>query len=506
MKDFLQSKLIPTLTVLLLVSAFAVTFAASGPGSRTASETFPARGNLDCNGFSKIQKLLRTYDACTDPTGYDGTRFYDNGHYIGHDEPAAQFNSTVPGSGNNVQYTLTLPRERPLPATQTFQNGVAFWFSMALCDPNSFPNGACLPDSDQNTPSEAGSAFLEMQFYPPGETPFLTNISCDLHRWCASLHINSLEVMSNGQLNPNCTEPTNFAFIQKDGIPTGPPGPDTANDATATPNAETLLMNQGDTLRVTINDTPGDVFGGVTTRIDDLSTGQSGFMIASAHNGYRTLNRDTCAGTDFSFHPEFSTAKFGNFVPWAALQANIGFSDEIGHWENGANGDGGDSDDVGCFPSGPGNLLAGCLGSDIDFDGTPYQADWPDGSRHAATPVNFTSPHFKATGGHEYDGVYPIMQLETDVLASEATCQPNGVGCGVPPPASNVPGASYPAAQFYPFFSVVSQGDYGCTFLFGNNTRGVDDFGKDAQYGAPNLPWFFGTASGGPMANPCVND
>ncbi len=507
-----SKKLVPILTALLLVSAFAVAFAASGPGSTAASQAFSAKGNLDCNGFSKIQQPLKTSNACTDPQGYDGTDLYDNGHYIGHDEPSTQFNSTVPGSGNNAQYTLTLPKERPLPATQTFQNQIAFWFSMALCDPNSFPNGACIPDSDQNNPNgnaagAAGSAFLEMQFYPPGEAPFISNISCDLTHWCASLHINSLEVMSNGALNPNCTEPTNFAFIQMDGVPTGPAGPDTATNDSFTPNAQTLLMNQGDTLRVTINDTPGNTFGGVTTTINDLSTHMSGFMIASAHNGYRTLNRDTCAGTDFSFHPEFSTAKFGNYVPWAALQANVGFAIETGHWENGVNGDN-DPDDQPCVAAGPQDLVSGCLdlfgGGDIDFDGTSYQKDWPDGSRNNATSLAFTAPRFAANGSKHYQGTYPIMQFETDIPASEATCNfSDGTGCAVPPPASTVSGASYPAAQFYPFYSVANQGDYGCVFQFGNLTHGVNTFGRDAQYGTPNLAWFGGTLSNGPQDNPC---
>jgi hypothetical protein len=490
MKKLLRSKLAPGLTVLLLVSALAVTFAASGSTTHAASQTFPARGNLDCNGFSTIQQPLRPVNFCTDPQ-LGRKRFYDNGHYIGHDEPAAQFYSTVPGSGNNVQYFLTLPKERPLPATQSFQNEPTFWFSMALCDPNSFPNGPCIPDSDQNNPSRAGSAFLEMQFYPPGEAPL---ISCDLTHWCASLHINSLEVDPiTGNLNPICTEPTNFAFIQMDGIPTGPPGPDTANDATFTPNAETLLMNQGDALRVTISDIPGDIFGGLTTRIVDLTTHKSGFMIASAHNGYRTLNPHTCEGTDFSFHPEFSTAKFGNFVPWAALQANIGFSDEIGHWEN-LPADG-DEDDVVCSPAGPTALLAGCVGADTDFDGTSYQADYPDGTRNTPTPINFIGPRFAASGSKHYTGVYPIMQFETEVGASEATCNfANGVGCTVPPQG----------AAFYPFYSVAQQRDDGCTFLFGNLTHGVNDFGKDAQYGTPNLAWFGGTLSSGPKDNPCL--
>jgi hypothetical protein len=508
MKDFLRSKLVPALTALLAIFAFAAAFAASGTGTHAASNSFspPSHvnpvGNLDCNGFSPVQKPIKTAQICSDfKLGYDD-RGFDNGHYIGHDEPSVQFNSTVPGSGNNVQYFLSLPRERPLPATQTLENQIAFWFSMALCDPQSYPQGACTPDSDLNNPNDAGSAFLEMQFYPPGDAPFISNISCDTTHWCASLHINSLECVPGVGCNPNCIEPTNFAFIQMDGIPTGPAGPDNATVASFTPNAQTLLMNQGDVLKVTISDTPdgkdanGLTTGGVTTRIDDLTTHKSGFMIASAHNGYQSLNPFTCDGTSFSFHPEFSTAKFGNFVPWAALQANVGFASEIGHFEAGT-GDG-DDDDPPCFPAGPDDLVAGCLnfaeGGDIDFDGTSYVADWPDGTRHNATSLAFTAPRF-ATGEGHYRGIYPIMQFETDVPASESTCNvSNGVGCTALPQG----------AAFYPFYSVANQWGDACVFEFGNLTHEVNTFGKDAQYGTPNLAWFGGTVSGGPQDNPCA--
>jgi hypothetical protein len=41
--------------------------------------------------------------------------------------------------------------------------------------------------------------------------------------------------------------------------------------------------------------------------------------------------------------------------------------------------------------------------------------------------------------------------------------------------------------------------------MFGNlSGAGIDNFGGDAQYGTPNLPWFFGTISSGPVRNPCI--
>ena len=132
------------------------------------------------------------------------------------------------------------------------RNLITFQLSMTLYDPKSYPKGACIPDSDQNTPSTAGSALLELQFYPPGFPPYISQIGCDLAHWCAALTIDSLEVMSNGKVNPNCAEPVTFAFIHKNGIPTGPPGPASATAATLTPNPQTLLVNQGDRIRVTI--------------------------------------------------------------------------------------------------------------------------------------------------------------------------------------------------------------------------------------------------------------
>src|ERR1700732_318394 len=149
----------------------------SCPASR--AQSFAPVGNLDCNGYSQIQNPLRPQHSCADFLGEYGEPGTDNGHYIGHDEPSITFISTAPHSGNNLQWEFTLPRERPLPATQSFENFIAFWFSMALCDPNSgFVRGPCIPDSDKNTPLSTGSAFLEMQFYPPGNPPFITQISC----------------------------------------------------------------------------------------------------------------------------------------------------------------------------------------------------------------------------------------------------------------------------------------------------------------------------------------
>ena len=72
-------------------------------------------GELDCNAFSPSQKSVRPM-TCTDIKGILGVdnqntwggKFYDNGHYIGHDEPDATFESSKPGSGNDITWDETL--------------------------------------------------------------------------------------------------------------------------------------------------------------------------------------------------------------------------------------------------------------------------------------------------------------------------------------------------------------------------------------------------------------
>jgi hypothetical protein len=535
---------------LLLAVAAAAVFSGSAAAGSTGS-TPATIGGLDCNGFSPLQQSARPSGQCTDIRGFPGVdnannqdgRFYDNGHYIGHDEPDLTFLSNRPGSGNDVTWTETLPMDptaTPTVAnpgsdvTHWFELSVAPWFSMALCNADSYPLNPCTPNSDANAPhgsfTGGGSSFLEVQFYPPGEAPFFDNVSCDNSHWCASLHINDLEcTFGFASCNTNCEEPTNFAFIQKDGVPTGPPSPQESTLATSTPNSETLLMNPGDQLRVHIFDAPAPGGGhALEVAIDDLTTGQSGFMQASAANGYEATHIADCSGTPFNYEPEYSSAGKSNIVPWAALATDISTEFEIGHatpctslsdpatggllgitlgdpffltcngpYENASDSttDEGFGGDGFCYPAGdthstlypPGSYLGGsvppntmnfCLdeltGGDLDFDGTPYWADWPTGTSATATnPGSFVQSAPSSTGHR-----YPQSFFQTDVALSEASCQesPTIAGCTVPPAG---PG------NFYPFWSTTSHGNQ-CSILFGNVTSGagVKSYGGDAQYGS----------------------
>jgi hypothetical protein len=516
-----------------------------------SSSSTPAKGDLDCNGFSTAQKELRA-NLCTDISGAIkgawGGKYYDNGKYIGHDEPDTTFLSNAPGSGGNVTWTETLGRDpngtpgnshpgRDL--SKWFELSPAPWFSMALCDPNSFPGTACTPNSDSNAPTCAGvncgpttqgggSAFMEMQLYPPGNAPFVDSESCDATHWCAALNIDSFTGTPTTNANPACEEPVNFAFIQKDGTPTGPPSPQFANLNTFVPNGKTLLMNPGDRISTHMFDAPAPGGGhAFEVVINDLTTHQTGFMQASATNGFMTTSASNCAGNPFNFEPEYNTAAKGNIIPWAALTTNISTEFETGHfeactslsepinnpfdgndtggtfnqcngpYENAAPADSttAETGDALCYAQGDTHPNYDGEGSstapvqvshcqdnvfqngDLDFDGTPYWKEWPTGLLTNLYPSSFLE-QFPTSNGRQYKQFF----FQTDVALSESTCTPTTLsGCTVPPQG---PGG------FYPYWTKFQVGPAFCALEFGNVSGFglLNTYGKDAQYGTNQFP------------------
>jgi hypothetical protein len=564
--SFLKSWRFPALAGVLIAfgAVTGATHAAgASPRPRTASAArdgftiVPSHvaGNLDCNGYSTIQKTIIPPLACTTIRGSNVStpfvsngHFDDNGHDVGNDEADVTFFSDQAGSGENVNWSETLPAEPTLPVavgtpgkdpTHWFELSAAPSFGMALCDGASYPQRPCTPESDTNAPScfgtacpqgsdpGGGSADLEVQFYPPGDAPFIDAVSCSARQWCAALHVNEVEcTVGFLKCNAQCEETTNFAFVQRNGVPTGPPSPQLSDDATSEPNSETLLMNPGDKLQVRIVDAPAravpsaGVAAGhaVEVSIDDLTTGQSGLMQASAFNGFAQTSIDDCDGQLFNFQPEYSTAKVGNIVPWAALQSDIGTSYEIGRFTPctsvntvGGDGAGGSKDpfekhcigpyqskpdgttpedDSPCWTKGDphgtlettGAPIAGCLDvtdGDLEFEGSSYRTDWPTGP----TPTSTTAASFvQSTPTTNGSSPYPRFMFQADVALSEQDCNVvTGSGCTMPPSGTYVDQPGHTA--FYPFWTVVNTGT--CTLEFGNVTLvdGADDFGGDAQYG-----------------------
>ena len=124
---------------------------AGASGSTLSARVLRSKAS-DNNGYNEPLCQSRT-SLCIDS--------YDNpgDEYVGHDEPSLEFKSNVPGSGNDITYRLTLPKEpstRPRQsgqgATWNFQLRPTFWFGLTLCDSQSAPEFTtkCKPDSDTN--------------------------------------------------------------------------------------------------------------------------------------------------------------------------------------------------------------------------------------------------------------------------------------------------------------------------------------------------------------------
>src|SRR5438552_7005791 len=207
--------------------------------------------------------------------------------YVGHDEPSNVFYSNEPGSGNHMTYSMRLPHD-PSPANPNtpgksyqFELNGAIWLGMALCATQSYPEqvSTCTPDSDGNivdpavSPSHPGTAFVELQFYPPGWVPWPTwqvavgASGCDPTKWCAAMNIFSLaeDPVAGTLNNPTCAarvgiETFEFAFVTKNGVAQAPANPFDSTLTTYTPDpSRDLFMSSGDKLRVNIHDSKDGV-------------------------------------------------------------------------------------------------------------------------------------------------------------------------------------------------------------------------------------------------------
>src|SRR5712692_187465 len=513
-----------------VVGEFVVTGGLSG--NAYAAQLAPTHVHIDC------ANVIRSY-LCTDVA--NSYRLYKN--YVGHDEPSTLFYSDKPGSGNRNSWKLTLPSDpspnNPLKPGKSynFELHPAFWFGMAMCDTQSDPNqiNTCPADSDKNIvdPTDSvkhpGTAFMEMQFYPPGWVPNNVGVagtSCDPTRWCAALNIDSVsDNPATGQNNnPACVaaaglEYVNFAYITRNGVPQGPVSPLLADQSTliADPNVD-LMMNSGDKITVTMHDTRH----GLRINISDLTSGQSGFMVASAANGFAQVlfdpNGKNCDpathNLPYDFHPMYSTSSEKTNVPWAAHTYNIAFADEIGHFDfcsgpgvitptgncpaNNMEGGAGPNseksdpnlDDQGCFPASSSLQVqvAGCTGPNFGFDGQSYEPRWPDGNTQShPTPILFSSP----LTGRGYNVNYNRFAFEADLPAIESVighCDVfSGAGCSLQPATDDCLGKKgappCTPADFYPFFSIRKVSGR-CMWQIGNHIPGsTNDFHQNSEYG-----------------------
>jgi hypothetical protein len=503
---------------LIGTAAFGVIVVIAGfaPGvSASMHAAAQAAGNPHLSGYSEplcTSHVSLCADSYTAP----------NGEYVGHDEPSVEFKSGVPGSGNDMTYTFTLPTEptqQPNASgaggtTWNFQLRPTFWFGLTMCDSESAPEFTtmCTADSDSNNlvgtnpaapdyiGKHPGNAFLELQFYGPGYVPQFEGFGCAATVYCAAMTIDSRTLDQNtGVENTSACknyvlggpEPLDWAYITKSGHSQAPANPlftgtfSAPNLSAVNPDyTKDLLMRPGDRIRVYMHDTPA----GFQTDLTDLTTGQQGSMTASVANGFGhimyTPKATSCTGELYAFHPEYSTANpRGN--TWSAHTYNVAFSDEIGHFENclaidanlncttpgaqdSANLDEDDGNNF-CVPGSDSSLvhIDGCFSPDLDWDAQSYRNDWPGTNpvpgqdrKFHPSPLLFTSP--RTSQGTQN---YSTVAFETDLPAIEASqdhmpvCdRTTGANCVNPPTG----------AQFYPFFTTtVANGT--CTWQEGGN-------------------------------------
>jgi len=491
---------------------------------------FPAQGKAQQSTVqaSSLKKLLN----CDSDLGFCRERVsHVEGaeKYIGHDEPAINFYSNVPGSGNSAVYFLTLPLDPPtLPVqdgggTFNFQLHPSFWFGMNLCDTQSYPEftNICRPDSDENIFDSAdpnsprfigrhpGTAFLELQFYPPGwvGTPGLN----DAQNYFAALNIFSFNLSGTGtQNNADClnrvtSEPGNFSIITKDGVPLSPPNPLGVNFGRSNPDLNNVLsMAPGDQILVILHDTAH----GVKAILLDLTSGQFGSVVASAANGFGQVlfqpNSATCNVAPYDFHPMYATSNEHTRTPWSGGTDNTTFADEIGHFEFCDAADpntlnclvpgiqdrqtGLDGDDTVCaspggpfLPGPPFIQIGGCIQTEFDFDGISYGKNWPgtladvrrDQQLHPQ-PIRFTSPLFLDEFGELRN--FDRVAFETDIPEFDANCDAKtGARCSVPAKGM----------AFYPFYTTSVEHGI-CRWQFGGGLipGTARDFG-----GNPTSAW-----------------
>jgi hypothetical protein len=483
---------------------------------------------------------------------------FGSNYYVGHDEPAVEFYSHEEGAGYRQQYQITIPSDPTGSFSKhngyNFELHPAFWFGVAMCDTQSYPEQTrtCTPDSDSNivdptkTTVAPGVAFEELQFYPPGWIRQFAGSSCDPTRWCVALNIDSLSEnpLSGKTLNPTCTheilggtEYVNFAFLTKNGVPLGPPNPldfdfSTSGNPQSNPS-DTLFLNQGDKATVTLEDTPN----GLLTTVKDQTTGETGFMQASAANHFGQIvfapSGTNCVEKDYTFHPMYATSSPKTRVLWAAHSYNVAFSDEIGHFDfcshinpnspfascDGREGIPGDrepadGDDNFCFAGDEALLyhVAGCEDTNAPgFDGTSYQHYWPNGSPTNPTPIEFSSPRT----GPNFNATYAHFAFEADLPRIEAadlggTCQrflalPNpGANCVNPPMTDDGK-----PATFYPYFSTIvpSNPATSCAWGIGETLPNtINNFTGNSQEFGPLYALTYWTFGGHGATNQRYND
>ena len=186
-----------------------------------------------------------------------------------------------------------------------------------------------------------GTAFMELQFYPPGWVQWPPGVSCDPAKWCAALAIFQLNQNQNTGVNNNadCLGSVGRGAGQlrvhhAERPADRPAGTARPDERDVRPDA---VEGADDAAERRRDGRHPRHRGRADGRAHDQTSGQSGSMVAGAANGFATVNFDpsgsSCTESPHTWHPAYSTSSEHTRVPWAAHGYNVSFSDEIGHFE-----------------------------------------------------------------------------------------------------------------------------------------------------------------------------
>lgn len=284
-------------------SALAVSMALAIPAGLAATRTGPAHAMSS----SSAKVATTAYSGNTKCFGLVPFRgaSYGKGCY-GHDEPAIDPISNVPGTGQDITWTIKLPTSSRARSLLDF--GPTFWVGATLSDPSSLAN----------------SVFSELQFYP--DSTLAPQSGTDINTACTPLGFNV-------NPDPGTWSVCDFSWGLYGNTSTGfteVPAYVSVLDQTSDPS-QPLYLHSGDRIRVHIFDS-GDAGNDAEQVITDLTTGQSGTMIMNS-------NATTGAGSganpgvgDGPLTLPYSTNTTNNAMPWGVVDGTpFAFSWEIGH-------------------------------------------------------------------------------------------------------------------------------------------------------------------------------
>jgi hypothetical protein len=279
--------------------------ASNGPGKfvtkhRLSAATFRGatapRTSSEYGGGSKA-KCFGIYPAT-------GASSYQSGCY-GHDEPAIDPISNVPGSAQDVTWTFQLPKSSP--KRPLLDLGPTFWVGATMSDPSSLAN----------------SVFSELQFYP--DSKLLPQTGNDINTACTPLGFNVTPAANTWSI----CEYAWGLYSTPDGFAETPAYVGVVD--TSTNANQPLYLHSGDVIKVHVF-TSTDAHHDAKQVITDVTTGKSGSL---------TMFSDATTGAGSAANPNkgdgplrlpYSKNTTDNAMPWGVvLGTPMAFSWEIGH-------------------------------------------------------------------------------------------------------------------------------------------------------------------------------